>query len=180
MSEEIAMPNKTIYVTDADLPIFERAQELAGGNLSAAIAQALRQFVEVEQGQDVAQTETDEITVKVGRHDAYTQKRFHGKQIAKQTLITPNEKRQISYRIYQTVKDNFAVAIKDTPNWSRWTTRKGRHWGDEWEGGEWWQQEARLEVYESLDALRDNVPGELYEIVVRVVNGGSAIEDLDI
>jgi hypothetical protein len=33
------MPNRTIYVADADLPIFEKAQELAGENLSATIAE---------------------------------------------------------------------------------------------------------------------------------------------
>jgi len=35
------MPNKTIYVSDNDLPLFERAPSLAGGNLSAAITQAV-------------------------------------------------------------------------------------------------------------------------------------------
>ena len=34
---DVSVPNKTIYVSDGDLPLFERAQELAGGNLSAAI-----------------------------------------------------------------------------------------------------------------------------------------------
>ena len=43
------MPNRTIYVADADLPIFEKAQKLAGDNLSAAIAQALHYFVEKEE-----------------------------------------------------------------------------------------------------------------------------------
>ena len=43
------MPNRTIYVADADVPIFEKAQKLAGDNLSAAIAHALRSFVEREE-----------------------------------------------------------------------------------------------------------------------------------
>ena len=34
------MPNKTIYVADGDLPLFDRAQELTGGNLSATITRA--------------------------------------------------------------------------------------------------------------------------------------------
>ncbi len=42
------MPNRTIYVADSDLPVFEKAQQLAGDNLSATIAQALRRFVEAE------------------------------------------------------------------------------------------------------------------------------------
>ena len=44
------MPNKTIYVSDDDLPLFQRAQEIAGGKLSAAITAALRRYVEVEEG----------------------------------------------------------------------------------------------------------------------------------
>jgi hypothetical protein len=42
------VPNKTIYVSEGDLPVFQRAQELEGGNLSAAIAGALRRYVDVE------------------------------------------------------------------------------------------------------------------------------------
>ena len=34
----MAVPNKTIYVSDGDMPLFQRAQELASGNLSAAIS----------------------------------------------------------------------------------------------------------------------------------------------
>ena len=37
-SYDVHVPNKTIYVSDGDLPLYQRAQELAGGNLSAAIA----------------------------------------------------------------------------------------------------------------------------------------------
>ena len=37
-SYDADVPNKTIYVSDGDLPLYQRAQELAGGNLSAAIA----------------------------------------------------------------------------------------------------------------------------------------------
>jgi hypothetical protein len=57
------MPNKTIYVSDADLPVFQRAQELVGGNLSAAISKALRRLVEVEEGRLEGY---EEITVRVG------------------------------------------------------------------------------------------------------------------
>ena len=57
------MPNKTIYVSDDDLPLYQRAQELAGGSLSAALARALRRFVEMEEGRLEGY---DEITVRVG------------------------------------------------------------------------------------------------------------------
>ena len=50
------MPNKTIYVSDGDLSLYQRAQELAGGNLSAAISAALRRYVDVEEGRARAST----------------------------------------------------------------------------------------------------------------------------
>jgi hypothetical protein len=39
------MPNKTIYVRDADLPLFEQAQELLGDSVSAAFADFLKERV---------------------------------------------------------------------------------------------------------------------------------------
>ncbi len=57
------MPNKTIYVADDDLPLYKRAQELVGGNLSAAITTALRRFVDIEEGRAQGY---DEIVVRVG------------------------------------------------------------------------------------------------------------------
>ena len=57
------MPNKTIYVSDGDLQLFERAQKLAGGNLSAAIAKALKRYVETAEG---LQEGFDDVVVRVG------------------------------------------------------------------------------------------------------------------
>ncbi len=37
------MPTKTLYVKDADLPLFERAQEELGESISALLADCLRQ-----------------------------------------------------------------------------------------------------------------------------------------
>ena len=39
------MPNRTIYVAGVDLPIFEKAQKLAGDNLSAAIPEELYESI---------------------------------------------------------------------------------------------------------------------------------------
>lgn len=39
------MPNKTIYVKDADLPLFEQAQELLGDSVSSMFAEFLRDRV---------------------------------------------------------------------------------------------------------------------------------------
>src|SRR5882757_6837505 len=39
------MPNKTIYVKDADLPLFEQAQELLGESVSSMFAEFLKERV---------------------------------------------------------------------------------------------------------------------------------------
>lgn len=41
----IMMPNKTIYVKDSDLPLFEQAQELLGDSVSALFADFLKERV---------------------------------------------------------------------------------------------------------------------------------------
>jgi hypothetical protein len=45
------------------LPLYERAQDIAGGKLSAAISAALRRYVEVAEGMEEGY---EDITVKVG------------------------------------------------------------------------------------------------------------------
>jgi hypothetical protein len=39
------MPNKTLYVKDADLPLFEQAQEQLGDSVSSMFAEFLRERV---------------------------------------------------------------------------------------------------------------------------------------
>ena len=82
-----AMPNRTIYVADADLPIFEKAQELAGDNLSATIAQALHRFVEAEEARGRG---FEEVTVKVGKI-THSYKRFRGRLLAKGRVREQND-----------------------------------------------------------------------------------------
>src|SRR5215475_9437508 len=60
---DVAVPNKTIYVSDGDLPVFQRAQEIAGGNLSAAISNALKRYVDIAEG---LQEGFDDVVVRVG------------------------------------------------------------------------------------------------------------------
>ena len=60
---ETTVPNKTIYVSDDDLPLYEQAQQMAGGNLSAAIARALRQYVTREEDREAGYRQ---VTVRAG------------------------------------------------------------------------------------------------------------------
>ena len=81
------MPNKTIYVSDTDLPVFERAQELAGENLSSTIVQALRNFVNSHEARIAG---FRDIVVRVGS-DVYTRKQFRGRLLAKGHMEVQDE-----------------------------------------------------------------------------------------
>jgi EXLDI family protein len=186
------MPNRTIYVADADLPIFEKAQKLTGDNLSAAIAQALRAFVEKE---EASHSGFEEITVKVGKGRPYLTKQFRGRLLAKRRIRVQNTTRLLTLAVYQTAKGRYAVYTKNIANWSDWSkssrwskkSASGSDWNWDWDvdwsNNDWSSSleddEHRLDVYETLDDLKDNIPEELYESIVRY-NNGEDVEILDI
>jgi len=185
------MPNRTIYVADADVPIFEKAQELAGENLSATIAGALRRFVEAEEARASG---FEEITVKVGKI-AHSYKRFRGRLLAKGRVFEQNDTRRIVYEVYQTVKGKLALYVRSAPNWENPKTWSYENWENPqgratWSYRNWshhdWSQwpnreyEFRLSVYETLDELKENVPQELYEAVMQALKGEDGAEYLDI
>ncbi len=67
------MPNKTIYVSQDDEPLFEEARQLAGESLSAVIVRALRDFVIRQQEKEKSMKE---ITVLVGPKESTREQRF--------------------------------------------------------------------------------------------------------
>ncbi len=196
------MPNRTIYVADTDLPVFEKAQELAGGNLSATIAQALRRFVEAEEAKESGY---EEVTVRVGKGRPYMQKQFRGRKLGTRRLHLGPEARLVTLVVYQTVHDRFALYSKSTASWGDWSgswSGQGRqhhkakeagqvNWGWDWDwdwdwsdvsavwGGKYMADEHRLDVFENLEALKEAIPGEMYENIVRYLHGDE-IEFLDI
>jgi EXLDI family protein len=181
------MPNRTIYVADADLPIFEKAQKLAGDNLSAAVAQALHYFVEKEEAK---RSGYEEITVRVGKGRPYLTKQFRGRVIGKRRIRVQNGTRLLTLVVYQTAKGRFAIYTKNTANWSDWSKSSKKSAGDwnwdwdyDWSNYDWSSyfedNELRLDVYDTLDELKDNIPEELYESIVRY-NNGEDVEILDI
>jgi EXLDI family protein len=189
------MPNKTIYMADADLPIFERAQELAGENLSATIVAALRRFVAAEESQVSGY---GEVVVKVGENGLFTQKQFNGRELAKLRLPDSQTGRMTVLTVYETAKGRLALYSRTFTDWSTWGRRwwekqqkkqetAGAHedgswnWDWSWDWSTWSSQASvhRLDVYESVDELREHVPPELHAAVVRALNGNE-IEILDI
>jgi EXLDI family protein len=182
------MPNRTIYVADADLPIFEKAQKLAGDNLSAAIAQALHYFVERE---DAKRSGFEEITVKVGKGRPYLTKQFRGRLLAKRRIRVQNGTRILTLVVYLTAKGRFALFTKNTASWSdlsqtsKWSRKSAGDWDWDYDSSNYdWSSyseddEHRLDEYGTLDDLKDNIPEELYESIVRY-NNSEDVEILDI
>ncbi|MEV0249597.1 EXLDI protein [Nocardia sp. NPDC050712] len=173
------MPNKTIYVSDDDLPLFQRAQELVGGNLSGAVTTALRRFIELEEGREEGY---EEVVLKVG-HNGVRQVRFSGALIGE--LQDDDEHRMARYRVYRSRKGKYVMHalladwtdyptgqsgnwIKDLTNWRRMLGVGDPDWGD-----------FVLVIVDSIEELKDHLPDKLYTRVADIAER-PPIEELDI
>ena len=195
--EAEAMPNKTIYVADADLPVFERAQELAGENLSATIVQALRRFVTTE---DARTQGYDEVSLRVGSQGTYTRKRFLARELARRRT-RDSQGHVVTQIVFQTTKGRLVLNTRVAFDWTGWTPnwdwdwdfdseRGERHrhrerrrdgdWGDwsNWSssGRQDWSSasegsEHRMEVFETLDDLKPHIDETLYNAVAQALRG---------
>lgn len=174
------MPNKTIYVSDDDQPLYKRAQEIAG-NLSSAISIALRKYVEMEEGRLEGY---DEITVRVGRGTGRKQ-RFSGVLLAEggRSSSTGYEAFQVyrsragKFVLHADRRSTFKQNADDERYLSGW-----RSWVGNWSSDQSWsmaQGEATLQVVETVEELRELIPEDLYELVEEAATQ-PAVEDLDI
>jgi EXLDI family protein len=178
-SYDAQVPNKTVYVSAGDLPLYQRAQELAGDNLSAAITAALRRYVDVEEG---LQEGFDEITVRVGRKPG-RKVRFTGVLLGEWLNTTTS--RVETFRVYRGRTGKFVVHVERSPDFTM-VDREGKPAGWRAQLGLDWNVsygttpgDSTLEVVETLDELRARIPPQLFDMVA-----GSAqqpvVEDLDI
>ena len=173
------MPNKTIYVSDGDLAVYQRAQELAGGNLSSAIANALRRYVDVEEG---LREGFDEVIVRVGP-GAGRKVRFTGVLLGE--WIETHPSRVETFRVYRGRTGKFVLHVERTPDYTvvdkdgkpgGWRANLGLDWSASYgmsAGG------STLDVIETLDELRERIPPQLFAMVAPSAKQ-PAIEDLDI
>ena len=173
------MPNKTIYVSESDLAVFQRAQELTGGNLSAAISQALRRLVEVEEGRLQG---FEEITVPVGVGAGKLQ-RFHGVLLADWNRSDSNGSVE-HYRVYRTRTGRFAVHLA-RPKGSVWSAGKDGEltgWRKHFSADQQWGETpavSTLEVFQDFEELRAAIPAELAALLEAYATAPE-VEDLDI
>ena len=71
------MPNKTIYISDKDVELFNEAKRIAGKSVSSVIVDALRVYVNQAKRRDGM----DEIRVKVGPKNDVRTERFVGERL---------------------------------------------------------------------------------------------------
>jgi EXLDI family protein len=174
----VAVPNKTIYVADSDLRLYQRAQELAGGNLSAAIAKALRRYVDAQEGLEQG---FDEVVVRVGVGTGH-KVRFTAALVGE--WVDTGDERVAHYRVYRGRRGRYVVHCERSADY-KIVDAEGKPAG--WRGylglGDFRYgavpRESTLEVVESLEQLRDRIPAELFEMVSRSAREPT-LEELDI
>lgn len=172
------MPNKTIYVPDADLTVFDKAQKLSGNNLSATIVQALRLFIKTKEG-----TGFTHIEVTVGEKGTYQRKRFIGKELIRtRTLDNMNSK---TYIIYETAKEHFALYTieKEKQSLEQLIEREieqrvlerldaGASRNLPPESGRAAERDKRnLDIFHTKEALQGRVPNDLYDVLQTLAEG---------
>ncbi len=173
------MPTKNVYVSEADLPLFEEAAELAGA-LSTAVSAGLRLYVD-QQTKERRKGEMQIIEVEVNDGPVVSTKRFTGRRILR--FEERDGLRVNIFRVYLTAKDQYAVYQRNDPNWAAMSTTEGTGpgWDDAetWQG-QWWHSGNRtLQVFPNLDAMKGHVPHGLLESLSTAANE-PAIEELDI
>ena len=176
-SYDAHVPNKTIYVSEGDLPIYQRAQELSGGNLSAAISAALRRYIDVEEGKRLGY---DEITVRVGPGKG-RKVRFTGVLLGE---WYSSRDRIENYHVYRSRTGKFVLHVERSPDWTM-VNDEGKPAG--WRGylgvgnvsygsspGA-----STIEVVATLAELRERIPPQLYDMVAPAAEQ-PPVEDLDV
>jgi EXLDI family protein len=172
------VPNKTIYVSDGDLKLYQRAQQLAGGNLSAAIASALKRYVDVQEG---LREGFDDVVVRVGVGTG-RKVRFTAALVGE--WVDSGDRRAPHFRVWRGRGGKFVLHVERQADWwsvdSEGKPAGWRGWvgvGDVRYGSA--PKESTLEVLETLDELFLKVPSELFDMVSRS-SRQPTVEELDI
>lgn len=167
------MPNKTIYVSNEDQAVYERAQQLAGDNLSAVLVRTLREFIARSEAQDKG---LKEITVQVGTKGLQQEKRFSGRLLIKwQGAGDHND--WYTARVFKTAKGQWAVEITKQPNFEIFRQR------DFWRTADYFEYTAdtQLMVFGSLAEAEGKLPSALLKLMHQAHNRDEApVEYLDI
>ena len=103
------MPNKTIYVSQNDVSVFEQAQQIAGEALSSVIARALREYVARHQEKEKGMKE---VSVKVGSRNSEREQRFIASRVGNWKGLSEAKDWWLEATVYRTQKANWAVFLE--------------------------------------------------------------------
>jgi EXLDI family protein len=169
------MSNKTIYVSDKDEPLFDKAKEIAGEALSSVISRALREYVARNEKKG---EKMKEIAIKVGSHDSEREQRFVGVKVGKWSGFSDDKVWLMEATIYQTQKKNWAVHLKQNTKATLLTDPQEWHSsGDYLENG----QGSELIVGKDINNLKEKLPASLFATLQDVTKRyETPVEYLDI
>lgn len=169
------MPNKTIYVSEKDASVFEKAKEVAGEALSSVIVRALSEYIARHQNREKSMKE---VSVKVGVDGAEREQRFIGTLVGKWSGFSDDKKWYLKAVIYRTQKENWAVLLETVCKANLLTNKK------DWkESGDYLINPKRSELIigKSSEELQSKLPKELYISLTEYAKQyESPIEYLDI
>ncbi|MBD0863317.1 EXLDI protein [Gordonia sp. zg691] len=180
------MPNKTIYVSDDDVAVLERAQQVSGGNLSGAVVEALRAYVRAADYRDAGY---DEVVLRDGP-DGVRRKRFFGRLLAEETAYDENTGNATKLTAYEgrTGKIVLSVHFVDWANYGVTHRQKTGHWLKDLTGipsvrslfsselPDW--GDYTVEIVDDIDDLRKLVPQRFFERAAAAL--APDVEDLDV
>jgi hypothetical protein len=160
--------NKTIYIRDEDVPIWERAKELAGDKLSPAIVAGLKRFIADREAEEAEAKGFERIEVSFNDADDHhipKKKAFYGK------WIYPPEHKEV-----------FKQHDEDGENWWYYAvamTAKGSVVVYSWESDREGMGNYRFDIFPSLVfAAADNRVNSAITATIRKI--GVPVEELDI
>lgn len=144
------MPSRNVYVAEDDVNLFTKASEIAGG-LSAAVAEALRDYVKKHQR---ANEGYEEIELALRTDEVDHRVTFMGRRLVRVRQPVPEGTRIDT--VYQTAKNQLAVATKiqrKLPNWSAGQENIWSH-PETWDRDFWTTGDKTLVVYPDTEHLR--------------------------
>lgn len=111
---------RSIYVSDADEPIYEKAMELFGESLAKVIANTLREKVEQHEALQAGMSEQTVHKGMTHQHDNIflgNTAKFTGVKIAEGFQKAPNEDQSLYVTVYLTKKNRFLLSwdVTDAP-----------------------------------------------------------------
>lgn len=169
------MPNKTIYVSEKDASLFEKAKQIAGEALSSVIVRALSEYIARHQNRSKGMKD---VSVKVGIAGVEREQRFIGSRFGEWNGFSNDKVWFMKGVIYKTQKENWAVLLETICKASLLTNKK------EWkESGDYLinPNKSELVIGKSPEELKGKLPTELYlSVLEHTKHEENPVEYLDI